>query len=119
VGNEDAAALLKGAGTLVFPSKEEGFGRPPLEAAVAGVPIVVSRISPHQEALVDLLPDEVLWVDPMDRGGWSRALRRASDGRLRAASEATRAKILERYSTRRMGAHMDRIYRRVLRLDIK
>jgi glycosyltransferase involved in cell wall biosynthesis len=109
-----ALALLRNAGALVYPSLMEGFGRPPLEAAVQGVPVVVSRIPPHVEAMVDFAPDEVLWVEPWDEAGWAAALKRAEEGEVRGASPATRAAILARYSVERMGRDMDRIYRRVL-----
>ena len=37
----------------VFPSWEEGFGFPPLEALACGVPVIVSDISTHREVLGD------------------------------------------------------------------
>jgi glycosyltransferase involved in cell wall biosynthesis len=110
----EAQALLQGAGALVFPSLDEGFGRPPLEAAVAGVPIVVSRIAPHQEALMDLAPEEVAWVSPLDVPAWANALRKAFDGTVRPASPRTRARVLEHYSVAALGERMDRLYRDVL-----
>lgn len=37
-------SLMENARVFVFPSKEEGFGIPPLEAMMAGTPVVVSDI---------------------------------------------------------------------------
>ena len=38
-----------GATALVFPSRYEGFGLPPLEALAAGVPVIASSIPPVRE----------------------------------------------------------------------
>jgi alpha-1,3-rhamnosyl/mannosyltransferase len=110
----EVRALLAGAGALVFPSLYEGFGLPPLEAAALGVPVVVSRIEPHREALPGLAPHEALWVEPRDFHGWVSALHRVSRGELSAPSPDSRRRLVERFSPERLGRHMDRIYRRVL-----
>ena len=112
--DQDARALLAGAGALVFPSLYEGFGLPPMEAAALGVPVVASRIEPHREALRDLGPHEALWVEPRDFHGWVNALHRVAKGELSGPSEATRRRVIDRFSPERLGRHMDQIYRRVL-----
>lgn len=112
----DARALMAGAGAVVFPSLYEGFGLPPVEAACLGVPLVVSRIPAHREALADLEQGEVLWVDPVDPLAWTRALDRAAQGEVLGASIETRSRLMRRFSRLTLGAHMDRIYRRVLNL---
>jgi glycosyltransferase involved in cell wall biosynthesis/predicted nucleic acid-binding Zn-ribbon protein len=43
LADEDLRALLQGSRGLVFPSHEEGFGLPPLEAMLSGVPVIASR----------------------------------------------------------------------------
>jgi glycosyltransferase involved in cell wall biosynthesis len=51
--------LYKHAKALVFPSHIEGFGWPPLEAAVHGCPVITTRTG----ALSDLLGDFASYVD--------------------------------------------------------
>ena len=114
VSEGDGPLLLAGAGALVSPSLYEGFGLPPVEAAARGVPILVSKIPPHEEGLSDLSADEAIWVEPRDLEGWVSALSRAADGGLRRVAVSTRSKILERFSPERLAREMDRIYRGVL-----
>jgi len=47
------AALLEGAAALAFPSRAEGFGLPPLEAARAGVPVLCAQLPVYRETLGD------------------------------------------------------------------
>jgi glycosyltransferase involved in cell wall biosynthesis len=57
IGYVDAAhvpPLVAGAAALVYPSRYEGFGLPPLEAFAAGVPAVVSDLPVTREVLGDL-----------------------------------------------------------------
>jgi glycosyltransferase involved in cell wall biosynthesis len=112
--DEEARALMAGAGAVVFPSLYEGFGLPPVEAACQGVPLLVSRIAPHREALMDLVQGEVLWVEPRDVSAWAKAMARAARGEVLGASYESRSKLMRRFSAAKMGGHMDHIYRRVL-----
>lgn len=49
--DEEVAALVRGAGAFVYPSRYEGFGLPPLEALACGVPVVASDASSLPETL--------------------------------------------------------------------
>jgi glycosyltransferase involved in cell wall biosynthesis len=51
--------LYKHAKALIFPSHIEGFGWPPLEAAVHGCPVITTRTG----ALSDLLSDFACYID--------------------------------------------------------
>lgn len=112
--DDEVGVLIKGATAMFFPSRYEGFGLPPVEAAVSGIPLAVSKIPPHEEGLVDCEASELLWVHPDDCDGWARAFDVAESGGLKGASPGTREKILHRFSVERLGEHMDRIYRSVL-----
>ena len=108
----DVQVLLANAGALFFPSIYEGFGLPPVEAVLAGVRVALSDIPAHREALQDLAPSEALWVLPRDPHGWTQAFHRAEKEDFSRPVSGPR--ILERYSVRRLGESMDRVYRRVL-----
>jgi glycosyltransferase involved in cell wall biosynthesis len=91
VDDEVLDALYAGALALVLPSWVEGFGMPPLEAALRGTPSVVSDLPALREALG---PDGAVYVAPGDAGALAAALLSlAGDAALRervarAAGEA-------------------------------
>ena len=49
----DLRRVVAGAAALVFPSLDEGFGLPPLEALACGVPVLVSDLPVTREVLGD------------------------------------------------------------------
>lgn len=53
VTQEDLQPLVAGASLLVFPSLDEGFGLPPLEALACGVPVVANDLPVLREVLGD------------------------------------------------------------------
>lgn len=63
--------LYNRATALVFPSWEEGFGWPPLEAQACGCPVVASRGG----ALAEVLADSAAAVAPDDLDGLAQAMR--------------------------------------------
>jgi len=76
--------LLAGALALVLPSHLEGFGFPPLEAALCGTPSIVSDLPVLRETLGD---DGALFVAPGDDSALAAAiLRLRDDAALRGAT---------------------------------
>jgi len=66
---------------FAFPSLDEGFGMPVLEAMAWGVPVVASNVS----ALPEVCGDAAWLVDPRDADALAESLRRlAADAGLRA-----------------------------------
>ena len=70
VSDDDLAAFYQAALCLVFPSKTEGFGIPPLEAMASGCPVISSNAA----SLVEVGGEAVTYADP-DRGDkWREAI---------------------------------------------
>jgi glycosyltransferase involved in cell wall biosynthesis len=112
--DSEVRVLISQAGAVLFPSLYEGFGLPPLEAAVLGAPVAVSRILPHQESLRELRDAEVTWVYPRDIGAWSEVMRQAQTDGLPRPSAGAIDRLKAQFHYQRLGSHMDRIYRDVL-----
>jgi alpha-1,3-rhamnosyl/mannosyltransferase len=62
VDDDDLAAIYSGAHALVFPSDDEGFGLPPIEALACGTPVAACAIP----ALQEVLAGKAELVDPDD-----------------------------------------------------
>jgi glycosyltransferase involved in cell wall biosynthesis len=85
-------ALLRHAAAVAYPSFEEGFGLPALEALACGTPLVASDSS----AILEVVGDAGLLVPPNDAGAIADALARILDdpqlsARLRSAGPARAA----------------------------
>lgn len=70
VDEQRKADLLHGAAALAYPSLLEGFGLPPLEAALLGTPVVATTVG----ALPDLLEPETGLVPAGDRNAFADRL---------------------------------------------
>jgi glycosyltransferase involved in cell wall biosynthesis len=78
VDDPTLGALYEHALVLAMPSRLEGFGFPPLEAALAGTPSVVSDLPVFRETL----GDRRRFAPPGDAEAWAEALlqpRKGSD----------------------------------------
>lgn len=86
---DDAAlrALYEGAAALLFPSRTEGFGLPPVEAMFCGCPVIAAPCG----AVPEVCGAAARYADPDDPAAWRAALtdlpREAlvTAGRMRAA----------------------------------
>jgi len=65
VPDDDLAAIYSGAHALVFPSDDEGFGLPAVEALACGAPVVACDVP----ALREVLADRATFVDSSDLAG--------------------------------------------------
>lgn len=74
VDDNDVARLISGATALVQPSLYEGFGMPPLEAAVSQTPVVAADIPPLHE----VLGPAGIYCDPLKIDSIAQALNQAT-----------------------------------------
>jgi len=68
VSDGEMAALMKDCLCLAFPSFEEGFGLPPLEAMALGCPVVAS----DRASLPEICGDAALYASPDSDTAWFR-----------------------------------------------
>jgi glycosyltransferase involved in cell wall biosynthesis len=97
----DVAAWLRRASLLVHPARWEGFGLAVLEAMVAGLPVVASRVSSLPELVVDA--ETGFLVRPDDPSALALGIARALEhpqlgtaGRERAHREFSVARMADR-----------------------
>ncbi|HVP65331.1 MAG TPA: glycosyltransferase family 1 protein [candidate division Zixibacteria bacterium] len=67
---EIVEALYNRAAVLLFPSRYEGFGWPPIEAQACGCPVVASNIAP----IAEVLGDSAELFSPDDEDGMAEAV---------------------------------------------
>ena len=81
LSDDQIVQLYRAADVLAFPSVEEGWGVPVLEAMASGLPVLSSRIAP----VVEFAGDSVLYVDdPYSARDWTSGFSRlAADRSLR------------------------------------
>ncbi len=72
VTDEALSVLYREAKAFFFPSSYEGFGRPPIEAALAGTPVYASDIPPHREGAEEFKL-KIHFLDPKDQSAWAGA----------------------------------------------
>ena len=69
-GNDCLWAYLRGARALLFPSHEEGYGLPLVEALAVGIPVIASPLPVFREIAGDV-PD---YIETSDASAWLAAL---------------------------------------------
>lgn len=69
LSDEDLGYAINQALAFVFPSFYEGFGMPPLEAALLGTPSICST----RPAMTELLENACLFADPESPQAWAEA----------------------------------------------
>jgi glycosyltransferase involved in cell wall biosynthesis len=66
--------LYSKAKALIYPSIDEGFGIPPIEAFASGTPAIVSDIPVFRE----ILGSHAIYVDPAKKSDWASAINEVS-----------------------------------------
>jgi len=103
VSDAELRALYEAALCLVFPSRYEGFGLPPLEAMASGCPVIAARAG----AVPEVCGDAALWFDPAIPESLTAALERLLDEpglapALRAAGKERAARFTWRAAAERL-----------------
>ncbi len=107
----EVRALMQVAAALVFPSLEEGFGLPVVEAFAAGLPVVCSRGS----ALEEVAGQAATLVNPLDAASIATGIEGLLDDPARAAEQRRLGRERARlYDWERAARQTLEFYRRVL-----
>jgi alpha-1,3-rhamnosyl/mannosyltransferase len=104
-------ALYRSAAALVYPSRYEGFGLPPLEAMACGVPVIAAAAA----SIPEVVGRAGVLLDPDDEAGWADAIQQVLEDPAHAARLA--AAGLERassFSWQRTAIETARVYRSLL-----
>jgi glycosyltransferase involved in cell wall biosynthesis len=111
---DDVAPFYAAFDALVLPSANEGTPVSAIEALAGGRPVVATRVG----GVPDVVRDGVdgFLVEPGDVDALADRLARlaADRGLAKRMGEAGRARVLERYSVKRLVGDVDDLYRRLL-----
>ncbi len=95
VPDEDLVTIYNLAAVYCQPSFYEGFGIPVVEAMACGTPVVASRT----QALVEVVGDGALFVDPKDPEGFANKFKRIiEDEKLRNKYIHNGKEVVKKYS---------------------
>ena len=110
VSDADRRDLLAGARVLAYPSLDEGFGHPPLEAMRAGTPVVAAAAG----SLPEVLGDAAVLCDPQSVGDLADALFTVcDDDDVRARLITAGLARAQRWSWDAAATGLTALYRRV------
>jgi glycosyltransferase involved in cell wall biosynthesis len=114
VAPEEVPALVASMDVLVHPSLWEGLPRAPVEALLAGRPVVAFDCDGAREVVIDGVTGRL--VRPMDAAGLRSALEAllSLPDRGRSWGEEGRRRFRDRFDWRAAGERLDALYRRLL-----
>jgi glycosyltransferase involved in cell wall biosynthesis len=111
VSSAELIRIVGDATAAVFPSIDEGFGLPIVEAAFLGVPVITSNRPPMNQ----LAPECSVTIDPQSVGQLKEAMERLSrDGVLRDQLSRQAVAVQERFSRDNLARSLAAAYRRVM-----
>lgn len=107
VSDEEMTRWCNRATVFAFPTLDEGFGLPPLEALACGTPVVVSDIPPHRETMEDV----AVFVDPASAESIASGLEKAMNRTWRP--EDLRG-VAKRFSWSRAARETVQVYEKLI-----
>ena len=107
VSEDELAALYRGAQMLLFLSRYEGFGNPPIEAMASGCPLITGRNS----SLLEVAEDAAIAVDTEDYAAAADAIVALQDEAERRRLKAAGLERARHFSNARMAAETLDVYR--------
>jgi len=113
VSAEELLWLYKNALALVFPSFDEGFGLPPLEAMACGAPVIASDSGSLREAL----DGRAVFVNPHDVGSIAEGTKLVLGDRalrVRRGGSSKGREYASGFSRERMGRELAAVYAEAL-----
>jgi glycosyltransferase involved in cell wall biosynthesis len=109
VSQETLRTFYENAATFAFPSLNEGFGLPPLEAMECGTPVLTSNVS----SLPEVVGDAAVMVNPDNVFEIARGLKEIlTDDALRTRLVAAGHEQVKRFSWERTARETIDVYRR-------
>jgi glycosyltransferase involved in cell wall biosynthesis len=111
---DDIPSFLHAIGVFAFASRSEGFGQVVIEAMAAGKPVVVSRIAPLTEIVVD--GETGLWAEPGIPESFAEKIRwlLTHPEDARAMGRRGQERVSTFFSAARMAQEMRNVYATVL-----
>ncbi len=115
---ESAYALVKHSAALFSPSLYEGFGLPPVEALVLGVPAIAAKIAPHLESLGAYENRGVSFRNPRELYDWSAAFAEVTSGKVSRPDSRVGHELCERYSAIALARTVNASYQEILDISV-
>ena len=111
IPDSDLPLVYNLAQSLLYPSRYEGFGFPPLEAMACGTPVITTAVS----AMQDQVGDAGLLVPPQDEQALTEAMRRLlHDRALREALSIRGRRQAEKFTWNQTANKTLKIYQQVV-----
>jgi hypothetical protein len=105
------ASAYAAASVFALPSHFETFGLAPLEAAVAGCPLVLTR----NIRSLEIFAEHAKLIDPQDRHAIAREIRNRlssdSQASLSTIASESRRKLFERYRWEKIASDLENLYK--------
>lgn len=104
ITNDKLLELYQNCAALVYPSKWEGFGIPPLEALACGTPVIASNIPVHRE----VLGDAAIFVELGSPSSWKSAFEHLENQKIIETKLFEGNKLLSKYTWDNAAATLER-----------